>query len=663
MDYFAKLPSAEIGAELDRRRDRHREYLTRSGRLELWKTVYKHYYKAAKTRGKIWFSGEQNEFTNVDVADFRNILTHLKVMTTNQRPAFEPRATNTDTKSQAQTILCSGLLEYYQREREVDRYIDKATEFAIAFGDGFIGLDWDATAGKDYGTDERGKVIREGDLKCAVYHPIDVAFDVTRPRAMGQAWYIVRDFESRWDLAAKYAKTPEEQQELADKLRAVASEDRTMESIYEYPEFEQSDIVPVHTFIHARTDALPAGRLVRYVSSDTILIDTELPFDELPMYRIAPSDQEGTPFGYTIAFDLLPLQEAIDRLASSVLTNQAAFGISNILIPVGSNLSSTDLGDGLNAITYTPVGNAKPEPLNLTSTPAELFKFIENLREYIQVLSGVNSVARGQPEASLKSGAALALVQSMAIQFNSDLQRSYANLAADVGTGIVKILKRYARTKRVAMIAGKSNRSYMKAWTGSDLDRIDRVTVDLGNPLMRTTAGKVNMAEQLLGAGMIQTPDQYIQVLTTGKLEPLIEGKQAELMNIRSENETLSEGGQARAVATDNHALHIQEHKVVLSSVESRQDSTVVEATLSHIQEHLDLLRNTDPGLLILLGQQPIPPAMPPQGAPTPGGPPPELSGEMEAAPVEQPGPQPQLPNMPVNPLTGSPADITGGMQ
>ena len=53
----------------------------------------------------------------------------------------------------------------------------------------------------------------------------------------------------------------------------------------------------------------------------------------------------------------------------------------------------------------------------------------------METLSGVNSVARGNPEASLQSGTALAMVQSQALQFMSGLQQSYIQLIEDVGTG------------------------------------------------------------------------------------------------------------------------------------------------------------------------------------------------------------------------------------
>jgi len=100
---------------------------------------------------------------------------------------------------------------------------------------------------------------------------------------------------------------------------------------------------------------------------------------------------------------------------------------------------------------------------------------------------------------------------------------------------------------------------------------------------------------------MIENPDQYIQVLTTGRLEPVIEGKQSQLLLIKGENEQLAEGIKQRALITDNHAKHILEHTIVMNNPEIRQDpnNPVVEATLAHIQEHMEMLQN--PALAPLL--------------------------------------------------------------
>jgi hypothetical protein len=156
----------------------------------------------------------------------------------------------------------------------------------------------------------------------------------------------------------------------------------------------------------------------------------------------------------------------------------------------------------------------------------------------------------------------------------------------------------------------------MKQFSGKDLDAIHRVTVDMGNPMTRTTAGKVNLADAFMERGMIENPDQYIQVVTTGRLEPVIEGKQANLLLTKGENEQLSEGTPQRALITDNHAKHILEHSTVLANPEIRQDpmNPIVAVTLAHIQEHINFANS--PGyqmMAAMLGHQVmVPPAAPP---------------------------------------------------
>ena len=131
----------------------------------------------------------------------------------------------------------------------------------------------------------------------------------------------------------------------------------------------------------------------------------------------------------------------------------------------------------------------------------------------------------------------------------------------------------------------------------------------MGNPLSTSLAGRLNLAENLMAGGFIENPDQYIQVLETGRLEPVLEGKRRENVFIKGENEALRAGEkEVRALVTDRHQIHIMEHKTLLSDVDARKDRDLQVRVLKHIQEHITLLRTTDPGLLALLGEQPLPP-------------------------------------------------------
>lgn len=639
--YWAEKDINEIGSEILTKCEDYAEYLRTSGRFYLWKRSYNAYYRQLQQGGKLRRTGEQGEFTAINVNHYRNLLLHLKTMVTQSRPAFEPRATNTDYKSQAQTILAAGLLEYYQREKRLERFFKQALEMAIVLSEGFISTTWDTTLGDVYDMDLDGNEVRDGDVLYKLHSPLDVVRDFMKENPNNQDWIIVRDFFNRYNLAKQHP-------DLAEKILMSPSkteEDRT--NNLRFYLHDESDDVAVYTLYHKKTPVLPNGRMVQCLDSDVVLFDGPIPYRDIPVRRIGAEDQMGSPFGYTIGFDLLPIQEAIDALYSTVVTNQSTFGVQNIMIPKGSGISVEQISGGLNVMEYdSKLG--PPQALNLTQTPPEVFSFIQMLEELQQTISGVNSVARGNPETNLRSGAALALVQSMALQFSQNLQQSYVELIEDVGTDTINLLRDFAKTPRIAMISGKSNRPILREFTGDDLDQINRVTVDIGNPLSRTTAGRVNLAETLIQNGMIENPDQYLQVISTGRLDPVIEGKQAEMLNIRAENEALSAGQPAIAVVTDNHAMHIMEHKVVLASPEARRNLQLVEAVTEHLMDHINLLKTTDPVLLQLMGQQPQGQA-PQQQPPGMGASPAPM---MDATnPVTQEAAQVNMPNMPESPL------------
>jgi len=174
----------------------------------------------------------------------------------------------------------------------------------------------------------------------------------------------------------------------------------------------------------------------------------------------------------------------------------------------------------------------------------------------------------------------------------------------------------------------------MEMFSSNDIKDINSVVVDVGNALMQSTAGRIQVAENMLQMMPEKmTPEKYIQVLNTGNLELLTEGIMNEMDTIRDENENLIRGGEPIAISIDDHVLHINEHKDVISNQKLRQDPDLVARTLKHIQDHIDLMRTTDPDLLAIIGSQPLGPV---GGTPvnSPEGQPPQGQSAMAQQPV-----------------------------
>ena len=607
--YFAQKKAEDCAGILLAKGDSFFNILRANAYLEkmsrMWRAYHGAYSNDLGYGHRVEFSGEQGELVMLPVNHFANIAQHIYTMITANRPTMEARAVNTDYKSLAQTYVANGVLDYYMREKHLEDCLKKATEMAIVLGTGFIKLDWNATAGEAYDADpETGEMVYEGELEFTNLSPFDVVVDGTK-ETWNNEWILTRSFQNRYNLIAKYP-------ELKDKLLGVKPKNQS--AVYRLAVFsnDDTDDVPVYEFYHKRTEAMPDGRYMLFVDSDIVLLDTKMPYRVLPVFRITPREIMGTPYGYTPMYDIFPIQEGINSLYSTIMTNQNAFGVQNLFVPRGSDLSIESLDGAMNIVE----GNSKPEPLQLTATPPEVFNFLNMLIQSAETISGVNSVTRGNPEASLKSGTALALVQSMSLQYISGLQQSYVKLIEDVGTAIVQILKDFATTPKVITLVGKNNRPLLKEFTGEQISAINRVVVDVGNPLARTTAGRVQMAEQMLQMNLIKSPEQYFQVINTGKIETMFEGEMNELLLIKSENEQMLEGKNVIVSPLDKHRLHINEHKAVLSDPDLRRDPDLVRIVLDHIEDHLNALRETDPALLQLVGEQPLPPIGQQQGMP-----------------------------------------------
>jgi len=372
--YFAALPAEESVPILRRRADDWFETLTNNNYLDkikrCWLAYYGAYFDDIGGGHSITFGGEQGELAHLPINHFGNLAQHILVMVTANRPTFQARSTNTDHKSLVQTNLANSLLDYYMREKRVESILRSAVESAIVMGSGFIKIEWNATTGEIYDFNEETQTpIYEGDAVFTNLSPYDVVFDSTK-ETTDLDWVIVRSWKNKFDIAAKY---PEMEQEIVQlQTKSDMTKFKLVGSSY-----DKTVDIPVYEFFHKRTEAMPEGRYLLYLDDDIVLQDTPMPYRSIPVYRITPRDILGTPYGYTPMFDLLPIQDAINSLYSTALTNQNAFGVQNIYVPRGADISINQLAGGLNVIE----GNQQaglPVPLQLTQTPAEVFKRVRH---------------------------------------------------------------------------------------------------------------------------------------------------------------------------------------------------------------------------------------------------------------------------------------------
>jgi hypothetical protein len=615
--YWATLPPLELIGQLEDKVDDFDRYIDMSGRWVNWRDLYYNYF-LVNEQNYLFPTYGADGFKRININHFRALLRHLLSLITAQRISPIPVAVNSDYKSQAQVDFCKNILNYVEKEKRLEDTYENATEIALLMGCAYVSREWDATLGDVYGTDpDSGMQKTKGDFVISTYNPLDCIFDYSSSSWEECNWYVLRKYFNRWDLISKFPQ-------YADQIK-TASTPVTVKRhrLGHLVNEDNQDLIPLYTFYHKRTASLPNGRATIFIDGDVCLFDGELPYKRVPVSRIASDKQLNSPFPYTVAMDLLPIQKVYNALCSTVTTNQAAFGVQNILIPREASIALTQLTEGLNAIYYDPsvTQGAKPEPLNLLSTGAEIFKWIEYLEQKMAQISGVNDTIQGNPEANLKSGTALAFVASQALTFISPLSRSYNSLMEETWTGIIDILKEFATTPRLILISGVNNRSLAKEFTGEDIADIDRVIVEAGNPLTNTLPGRMQLAQELMNAG-VMTKEEYFTVLRTGQIEPLYAYERAELMSIKAGLEDLQNGKQVIALTTDNHPLWMRELLTLLSDPEIRRqpNSPIVTNTLNLFLEHDKMWGDITISNPAMLAIQNIPPRpMPAPPTPPPG--------------------------------------------
>jgi len=692
--YWASEVDSEVcAAAAWRRIERYRDALRTSGlsaRIRKSRSAYLGYGPRGDVdSSRLTAGGEEGEALDLNVNQYAAMVTQAVALTTNNKPAVKAIASNSDFESLGQAQFAEALNDYYERELAVSDREYEATLAMVLFGEAWIIEDWDASAGQQYMPDENG-VVMLGDVRVYAMGPFDVAHDPEAQDVEALTWVCWRRRVNKWDLAARYPnKRDDILSETLQSRDGAADGVNDFDFAYRSGEAAESDTVWLWELRHVPTPALPRGRLLRFLSDKVVLSDTvraaeggveDLGYPyrgQLFAFSAAPERMPGTAHGHTAFFDLLSLQEGVDLSASIMASAINAGGLQNLYVPRGSNITANKLTGALNVIEYD--GNLKPEAQSNLALQPEVEKFAQSMLDWMQRRVSLNEVVTGNPSAGMPAQA-MALLRAQAIEFHSRLQSAYERLVQRTRTGILKLLQQYANEERVALVAGKSNTWALKTFKSDTIAGFDRFVCEPVNPALKTMAGKVSFAQPLLEGGMI-TPQQYLQLFTTGRLEPVLKFSADNQARIEREKEMLLQGiglppakvdpmtGQPvvdpmtnipefaddggtyiRPLISDTFWSAIPEYLSVLAMPEVRQNPNVVNAVLNLVDYCMKLWKVQPPAMTAVLRGVAFPEPMGP-GSPTVQPPmgtsAPAPSSPQQDANVPQGGPDTKMPNPP----------------
>ncbi len=582
-------------------------------------------YYSAISEANDWQSalgyvGEQGELVKMAVPQARSLIRQIVTLVTKQRLAFTSIAEASGSDVMQAVKIASALTEELIQEQKLDKKSELITEQACIWGLSFLKVGWRTDKGTPYAASEQvvedmamPQAVYDGDVEISVPTVFDVYFDARIDDFDNVPWAVVRTIKNRWDMIAQF---PELESEIMAIPRIIVRESGVRDHS---TDLESDDMIYVYEAYHKPCPALPAGRMIMYSDDRTIYFDGQNRYGCIPLIPVRPEPIHKSGYGYPILSNLLPCQEMYDHSLSAIATNQSATAVQQILCPRGADISSQDVG-GLNFVFFTPQnvdGGGKPEPMQLTQSAPETFKFAEVLKGYMLEISGINSAVRGAPPPGVTSGTAIATLTANSLEFMSSLQKSVDMALEGAITLALKTYMEFADVPRSILVTGKNNMAYGYEFTGKDLKAIKKVKINRSNPLMGTIAGRSDIAEKLLQTGLIKSPQQYFRIIEGAPTEELYRQELSETDLQVSENEALMRGEQVLVLATDDHPAHIQYHNMLLNNPEIRKNGQMVGAILQHIEEHNALAQTTDPALQAMVRTGKIPKMAPAQAMPT----------------------------------------------
>lgn len=603
-----------------------------------WKTKYDFYHGEFNGSpfgmGKM---GDDGQYMFFSQNLFRSIAQTIIATAIQTEPSFQVKSSVNDSTSIQVAKLAENVLDYYMRSRRVKDNLQRAVEHALIYDAGYVLVEYDPFAGDKTGADEFGKMISEGDLRITNPHSHDVIFDPFKKSFNDCDWVIIREFVNRYDLIGRHL----DDSELVEKIKGASQFDEITKLYSDWSYSRNSslnDDIAIYKFFHRSTEALPDGRYTKILCDGTVLEDNPfLHYPRLPIERIIANEELGTPFGFSPLNSIVGSQKAMNILNSAILTNQYANAVNLVAINRGTDMNISELSTGL-SVVYYEAGQQPPQAISLVKTAPEVFAFRQTIENEMQTLTGISGVSMGQTKSGA-SGQGNALMASLSAQNQAGLSDGFAELCANVGTLMIQILRSNASERTVAITGERNGKIF---FSGTDLDGVERVVAELGNSQARTTAGRIQMASELLRAGVIG-PEEYGNVLQTGRIDKSFD-KLKEHDWVYTENEKLLSGQQILVHPSDNHELHSSLHRMELFREEIRipqtqQDILAAKTLMDHMAEHDAMLARSQAMSMPLPPPPPEPdgsiqppgnvPAPSPDGGP--GGAPPAENGAEQA--------------------------------
>lgn len=648
--YWADASAKRVIDELKKKEAHFFDAVNRRGFGDAWLGAFCAYYGLDPSASSwetqsITLDGERGELLRFRINEFRSYQRQVSAMAVGERPSFQALASNTSYDSLASVTSADTATNHLYWSTYGESKERRTIEKGDLFGLGWTWVNFDPEGGEPVdaslplppeaggGPSPAQETKQSGEIVIKSRAPWEVFQEFSTEDPEDHIWRVAKDRVSKFELAAQY---PALRKEI---LQLKNDDDPTLKALFGFDTLSiNPDELIVKHFYHARTKAMPKGRYLVYVG-DLLLYQDFLPFKSIPLIPYCPAGYIGTSLGYADAWDMIPVCQLLDQVASDLATVISTFGRPTLVAEDGIEIDLNAIADGMRVLRIPP-GAVPPTAANFAQVP-DWTQFITGfLESKLQSLSGLNATSRGTPAPGVTSGTMAALYHSVAQEINSYRQAAVDQHRERVANLLLDLVNTYVEIPLMIEMVGADERPYLASITKQTFAGVRRVKIKTSNPMLRTTAGRLELAKMLITVpGAVETPEQIVELVTSGQLKPMTEDARARLLRIRRENEELMKGPavveepdpswvpdplvpdeppamltyvkEVRVLAMCDHFVdHMHSHSAALGAT---RDPRARAALMAHMQEHVHAARNMDPWLAQTLGF-PMPPPPPGMG-------------------------------------------------
>lgn len=465
--------------------------------------------------------------------------------------------------------VASAYLKQLMDEWNFERRLRGAVAWAISTGNVFLKWYW-----------------ADGHNKLAIVPPFDVYPDPYARKFYDARWVIhsqFMDIEAAKDLYGQYKDAR------IDYIRNSKTEPLSDLEINTFSPMgygaENLEGTIISEYFSPPSRSNPEGDYAVFTESG-IVFQMAYPFahKKLPFTHIGHLERPNALWYYSIFDPLRKLQDEINRAESQIIMNR---NLSNgkWYLPPGlelENMPNAEPGQ----ILIPQAGSAGQEPImiQVDSMPQWVAGEVDRYKTAMQDIAGQHEVSNGGVPGRVEAAQAIQLLQE---QDDSVLRETIDSIEEAIEDGFMislQLFKQYGTSMDIKIY--DKNGNFEKRFLKKDLlDPSMRVKVQTTTGLPQTIAGKWDRVLNLWMNGLIQDPNQALEMLDIGGDNPDLIPQIQDKKKAWEENLRMSSGEVIKSKKWEDHAVHMDEHKKFMKSPEF--DALDAE-TQAKFEYHLD---------------------------------------------------------------------------